>query len=276
MSNIELTGTLQKRHSKTHSIKWFMPFLKKTMKKSILLLLLLVFWEVLPRTGLVDRVFLPPLSEVLQTWWQLMLSGELTSHISASLARSVSGYFLAVLIGIPVGLMIGWYTLAGDLLNPVIEVFRNTAPLALLPVFTLILGIGETSKIAVVIYGCLWPILLNTTSGVRNVDPLLIKSAKSLGLSPFQIFQKVILPAAIPSIFIGLRLAASLSILVLIAAEMIGAKAGLGFLINYSQFSFQIPNMYAGIITISFIGYLINAVLIRIEKKFSNWKPQKE
>jgi len=157
-----------------------------------------------------------------------------------------------------------------------LELFRNTAALALLPVFILILGIGETSKVSIIIYACSWPLLLNTISGVKNVDPLLIKSAKSMGLSPIRLFQRVILPASVPTIFTGIRLAGASSILVLVAAEMVGAKAGLGYLINYAQYNFQVPNMYAGIITISGLGLLFNLTLVKLENHFTAWKITQE
>ena len=233
---------------------------------------LALVWEILPRLGLVDAVFLPPLSEVLAAWWDLLVSGELWSHTSASLGRSAAGFGLAVAIGVPLGLLIGWYRPVANLLNSLLEVFRNTAALAILPVFVLILGLGETSKVAIIFYGCTWPILLNTVSGVRTVDPLLIKSARSLDLSPVRLFQKVVLPAAVPTIFTGIRLAGAASILILIAAEMVGAKAGLGYLINYAQFNFAVPDMYAGIITISAIGLLVNQLLVVIERRFSTWR----
>ena len=216
-------------------------------QRSIAIGLLAAVWEVVPRTGLVDATFLPPLSQVLLAWRDLQASGELAEHLEASMVRSVAGLGLAVVVAIPLGLLIGWYAPVARLLNPLLEVFRNTAALALLPVFVLVLGLGETSKIAIIVYACTWPILLNTISGVRSVDPLLIKSARSLGLKSPALFQKVILPAAVPTIFTGVRLAGAYSILILIAAEMVGAKAGLGFLINNAQFNFQVPEMYAGI-----------------------------
>ena len=153
-----------------------------------------------------------------------------------------------------------------------LELLRNTAALAILPVFILLLGLGETSKIAIVLYACAFPLLLNTISGVKNVDPLLIKSARSMGLSSIQLFRKVIIPAAIPTIFVGIRQAGASSILVLVAAEMVGAKSGLGYLIQYTQFSFQITNMYAGIISISVIGVIINYLLVTLEKRLTGWK----
>ena len=172
----------------------------------------------------------------------------------------------------PLGILIGWYRPLAQYLSPVLELFRNTAALALLPVFVLILGIGETSKVALVTYACIFPILLNTISGVRTVDPLLIKSARSLGLPAYRLFQKVILPAALPTIFTGIRLSAASSILVLIAAEMVGARSGLGYLIMASQLNFQIPQMYAGILTIALVGLVFNYVLVLLERRFSRWR----
>lgn len=233
---------------------------------------LAAIWEILPRLEVVDPTFLTPLSGVLAAWWDLLLSGELLDHTQASLIRSLSGLALAIIVAIPLGLLIGWYRPVADLLNPVLELFRNTAALALLPVFVLILGLGETSKISIILYACAWPILLNTIAGVKGVDPLLIKSARSMGLPPIRLFQKVILPAAVPTIFTGIRMAGAYSILVLVAAEMVGAKAGLGYLINYAQFNFRVPDMYAGIITISVLGLLFNQFLVRLERRFSTWR----
>lgn len=242
------------------------------LRNSVSIGAFLLLWELIPRYGLQDNTFLPPLSVILQTWWELLLSGDLTDHAAASLTRSFGGFALALVFSIPIGLAIGWWKKVSELLNPLLELFRNTAALAILPVFILLLGLGETSKIAIVFYACVFPLLLNTISGVRNVDPLLIKSARSMGLSPVLLFRKVIIPASIPTIFVGVRQSAASSILVLVAAEMVGAKEGLGYLIQYTQFSFQIKEMYAGIITISFIGLVLNYVLVFIERKLTAWK----
>ncbi|WP_225853339.1 ABC transporter permease [Micromonospora sp. AMSO1212t] len=244
----------------------------RVLHRSAALLALAAIWETAPRAGLVDRVFLPPLSEVLAAWWELLRSGQLADHVGASLTRSLTGLALAVVTAIPLGLLIGWYRPLADLLSPLLEVFRNTAALALLPAFVLILGLGETSKIALVLYACSWPILLNTVAGVKGVDPLLIRSARSMGLNHLRLFQKVILPAAVPTVFTGVRLAGAYSILVLVAAEMVGAKAGLGYLVNYAQYNFAIPDMYAGIITISAIGLVVNQLLVAGERRFSTWR----
>lgn len=244
----------------------------RVVKPSVAILTFLAVWEIAPRTGLVDKVFLPPFTEVGRAFFELIANGQLWEHISTSLTRALTGFVIAVAFAVPLGVAIAWYRPVADFLNPVLELFRNTAALALLPVFVLVLGIGETSKVALVIYACAFPVLLNTISGVRTVEPLLVKSARSLGFSQFAIVYKVVLPAAVPTIFTGLRMAAASSILVLIAAEMVGAKAGLGYLITAAQLNFQIPDMYAGIIAIALVGLVFNAVLVFTERRLSRWR----
>jgi NitT/TauT family transport system permease protein len=250
------------------AIRWLGAF----GRRSLLLLALLAAWEAVPRLGLADPTFLPPFSEVMSAGWQLAQSGELYDDVAASLLRALSGFLISVVLVIPLGLAVGWYGRLGDLLNQLIEICRNTAPLALLPAFILLLGIGEVSKVTMVIYSCAWPLLLNTIAAVKQVDPLLIKSARTMGATPQQLFRKVILPASLPTIFVGIRLASASAMLVLVASEMVGAKAGLGYLIIYSQYSFLIPQMYFGILGITVIGLTFNAILEALERRFMRWK----
>jgi NitT/TauT family transport system permease protein len=241
-------------------------------RRTIACAILLLAWELAPRFGLVDPIFLPPFSTVLAAGWDLACSGALLANSVASLTRAFSGLGLAILVAIPLGLLIGASRRLADVMDPLLEVFRNTAPLALLPVFTLILGIGETSKVAMILYAATWPILLSTITGVRSVDPLLIKAARSMGIQPLALFRKVILPASVPTLFTGVRLSAAISLLVLIATELVGARAGLGYMVSAAQYNFQIPEMYAAIVTLSLIGLLLNAALRRIELWLSRWK----
>ena len=236
------------------------------------LVVLATIWEIAPRAGLVDPYFVSPLSDVLAAWWDLLVSGDLWTHLRASLVRSGLGFGLALVIAIPLGAAIAWYRPVREVVSPVLELFRNTAALALLPVFVLILGIGEVSKVAIVVYACFFPILLNTISGVASVDQQLLRSARVLGLSPVTTFRKVVFPAALPTIFTGIRIAGAAAVLVLIAAEMIGATAGLGYLINYSQYNFLIPQMYAAILTTTGVGLAINYSLVSIERRLSRWR----
>lgn len=246
--------------------------LARAGRSSVAILAFLAVWELVSRTGLVDSIFLPPVSRVVVTWFELALDGQLWENLGASLARALAGFAIALLIAVPLGLIIGWYRAADELLTPLLEVFRNTAALALLPVFVLLLGLGETSKISLIVFACVWPVLLNTISAVRTVDPLLIKSARSLGFGSAAVFGKIVLPASVPTVFTGIRLAAAGSILVLVAAEMVGAKAGLGYLINAAQYNFEVPQMYAGIVTISLLGIAFNHALTAVERRLSRWR----
>jgi NitT/TauT family transport system permease protein len=253
------------------SAHWYQP-LARVLERSLAILALMAIWELSPRLGLVEPAFLPPLSEVLLKMLALIRNGQLFDHTIASLGRSLSGFGISIVLAVPLGLAIGWSPRISNLMSPLLEILRNTAALALLPVFLLLFGIGESSKIAIVIYACFWPILLNTISGVRTVDPLLIKSARTMGLGSVALLRKVVLPASVPTVFAGIRLAGALSLVVLIAAEMVGAKAGLGYLIIYAQYNFQIPDMFVGIFATMIVGLAFNQLLLFVERKFSAWK----
>ena len=159
-----------------------------------------------------------------------------------------------------------------ELLTPVLELFRNTAALALLPVFTLLLGIGETSKIAIIAVRLLLPgPAQHDRRGGDRGSAAAALGARARALAGAT-FRKVVFPAAVPTIFTGIRISGAASILVLIAAEMVGAEAGLGFLINYAQFNFLIPKMYAAILATSVLGLAVNYSLVALERRFSRWR----
>ncbi|MBJ6724358.1 ABC transporter permease [Geomesophilobacter sediminis] len=234
----------------------------------------LLVWELLPRLGLIDPFLLPPFSGVIRALTRLALSGEIFGHVASSLRRSVAGFSIATAVGIPLGVLMGWFKRFEKVVDPLLQVFRNTSILALFPVFILIFGLGELSKVAIIFWGTVWPTLLNTIAGVKNADPLLIKSARSMGVSQFTLFWRVIIPAALPSILTGIRLSAANAVLILVAAEMLGANSGLGFMIFYNEQAYAIPEMYAGIVSISFLGWLVNWLLVLLERRVTGWKEQ--
>lgn len=238
------------------------------------IVIFLLIWEIIPRIGLVDSNFLPPFSVVMHTFFQMLLSGELIDNIAISLRRSLMGFGLGLLLAIPLGLIIGSFKKIEFYVDPLLQLFRQTSTLALLPVFLLFFGIGETSKVAIVFWGVWSAILLNTVNGVKNVDPNLIKAARSMASPQLTIFLKVVLPSAFPSIITGIRISATSSILVLIAAEMMGASSGLGYLLYDTQMKYQISKMYASIVTMSLIGIIVNYIIVAFEKKICVWKPQ--
>jgi len=167
------------------------------------------------------------------------------------------------LVGVPLGIFMGsWKTFERTLDGP-LQAGRQVSAIALFPVFILFFGIGELSKVVIIFWASVWPILLNTTIGVKTVDPVLIRSARSMSARGATLFRKVILPAAAPSIFTGIRL---------VAAEMIGANAGLGFLVLNSQEIFKIPEMYAAIVALAAFGLGMNKLLYHLERRATVWR----
>jgi NitT/TauT family transport system permease protein len=246
----------------------------KFLRKVFALIIFLIVWELLPASGIINRTFLSPPSEVFMALIRLLKSGELWVHTSISLSRAFTGFGLAVITMIPLGFLIGWYRGFEEISDSLIQALRQVSSLSLFPVFLLFFGIGEISKIAVIFWGTQWPILLNTINGVKNVDPLLIKSARSMGSKDYSIFKKVVLPSSLPSIITGLRLGATHAILVLVAAEMIGATSGLGYSIKNWEYNFMIPEMYAAVVTLAVLGLIANYSLVWIEKKTIKWKEE--
>ena len=242
------------------------------IERSLGILVFLLLWELLPRLGLANGGYLSPPSAILQTIWELAVSGALFKHLEASLYRSLAGLLLAIASGVSLGLLMGWFARLEALVDPLLQFFRQTSALALFPVFILFFGIGELSKVAIIFWAAFWPILLSTISGVKQVDKLLIDSARSMGASRGFLFYKVVLPAASPSIFTGIRLAGAYCVTALVAAEMIGAHSGLGFLTLNSQEVFQVPSMYAGILLLALVGLLLNFVLALVERRFPGWR----
>lgn len=253
-------------------INKFLLSMNNKLKNIVAILIFLLLWEIAPRLGLVNPAFLPPISDISITFLDTIISGELAENIIISLERAATGFGLALIVSIPLGIIMGWYKKFEKFIDPLLQTFRQTSALALFPVFILFFGIGEISKFFIVFWATLWPILLNTISGVKYVDPLLIKSARSMSLTDTELFKKVILPSAIPSIMTGIRLGATASVLVLVAAEMIGAKSGIGFMVINSQYNFEIQKMYVAIITLAILGLICNYTLVWLEKRMTVWK----
>jgi NitT/TauT family transport system permease protein len=251
------------------------PYLEKFnswSKGLYLVALFFALWELLPRMGIINQVFLPTFSETIKTLIGLFVSGKIFVHIGVSLARALAGFFLAVIFAIPLGFLMGWYNRFEKYTDLFMQTLRNTSTFALFPIFLLLFGLGEASKVAIIFYAATWQLLINTISGVKNIDPLYIKAAKSMGATDSQLFGKVILPATLPSIVSGARLGIKIAFMTVIAAEMIGAKSGLGFFIQNAQYNFMIPEMYAGVLVLAVIGVVLNYILVWLEKKATSWK----
>ena len=236
-----------------------------------LLLGFLLIWQVCSTVGWVNPSIFPPLHVIAGALWNGISSGALLDDIAISLQRSGSAFLGAVVVGIPLGLLMGQIRAVEQALDPILQLFRQTSALALYPVFILLLGLGETSKVFVIFWATLFPILLSTIGGVKEVDAKLIEMARTYGASRLTVFRRVVLPASAPAIFVGLRLSATTALLLLIAAEMIGANKGIGFQVMNAQYNFQIPLMFAAIFLLALLGLAANAILLLLQHRVCRW-----
>lgn len=231
----------------------------------------LLLWQVSSNLGWVNASVFPPLDTIVAALWKGIASGALVDDIGISLQRSGIAFVAAVVLGVPLGLFMGQVKAVEQALDPLLQFFRQTSALALYPVFILLLGLGETSKVFVIFWATLFPILLSTIGGVKEVDHKLIEMAKTYGAGPITIFRRIVLPASVPAIFVGLRLSATTALLLLIAAEMIGANKGIGFQVMNAQYNFQIPLMFAAILLLALLGLAANAVLVFLQARLCRW-----
>ena len=221
---------------------------------------------------LFNPILLPTPEEVLKVGIAMAMSGELLRHILASLSRVVQGFFIAALLGVLVGTIVGRSRVFEDLVEPTVELLRPIPPLAFLPMMVLWFGIGEASKVGFIAYAAFFPIFTTTLEGIKYVDPLLIRAAASLGASESDIFRYVVVPAALPNILTGLRIGFGLSFFVIVAAEFIAADSGLGFMINDARTFFLVSNMLLGAAVIGVIGFFFNSGLRRLEARLLRWR----
>lgn len=222
--------------------------------------------------GWADSVLLPRVSKIFTAWFHSLAGGALLDQLLPSLARIFAGFFLAALTAIPLGLLMGTIPFFYLLLEPVTEFTRPIPSSAYVPVAILFLGIENPMKIFVVSVACFFPILLNTVSGVRGIDQVLIDTGRTFGLSRGRALRKIILPAALPSVLTGMRISLGIGLIVVVVAEMIAGNSGIGYFIVDRQRIFRIPEVFAGIFSLGIIGYSINFVFLRIERYFLRWR----
>jgi ABC-type nitrate/sulfonate/bicarbonate transport system permease component len=222
--------------------------------------------------GLFNPIFLAGPWLVLGKVIQLALSGQLWGHVIATLGRVAVGFTTGALLALALGLPAGQWRPVRNLLEPVVEILRPIPPLAMLPLFIVWAGIGETSKVAFITYATFFPMFLTTVHAVRQVDPLLLRAAASLGARRAQVFFRVVLPAALPEILTGIRLGVALSFFVIVISEFIGAEQGLGYLINDGRNFFLVPQMLGAAIVLGLLGYAGNALVVRLERHWLRWE----
>jgi ABC-type nitrate/sulfonate/bicarbonate transport system permease component len=231
--------------------------------------LLLVVYDLWARVA--DDFFFPPLSEIASTFADEWLFTRVASDLLPSLGRMLSGYALAILIGVALGVLLGFSRTWATALDPVLQFLRALPPPALIPVSLLVFGAGDSAKIFLIALGALWPVLLNTVDGVRGVDRTALDMARSYRVPARARLTKLILPAALPRIFAGARTALAIAIILMVVSELIGADNGVGYLVQLSQRGFDIPEMWAGTVLLGLLGFGFNALFLVVERRVLHW-----
>lgn len=237
----------------------------------VLPVLLIAFWEYASRKGLIRASIFPSPSKIYEAFLKQVDKGTLQKHIFVSLRRVLFGYIFGSSFGILLGILTGLSRLVNRILTLIFELLRPIPIIAWVPVLILWCGIGEETKIIVITIGSFWAVLLNTTDGIRNVDKKYIEVSTLFMKSKAEVILKVVVPAALPSIFTGLRIGVGTAWISVIGAELIAASAGLGYLISYSREMSQPASMFVGVFTIGIIGCLINILIRQIEKRVLKW-----
>ncbi len=235
-------------------------------------ILILLLWEIVSRMQWIPPLFLPAPSGILSEAWSMLKTGLIFKHIYASLRRILWGFSIACITGVGVGVLIGFFSIPEAIGNPLIAATFPIPKIAILPLLILWLGIGEPSKVAVIALGVFFPMAINVYTGVKNVDPLLIKAALSLGSNRTRIIRKVILPSILPMIFAGMKLGIGIALLLVVAAEMVAADAGIGFLILTAADLMETKKLMVGLILLSLLGLFFNWLFQKLERVFIPWK----
>lgn len=237
----------------------------------IIPVVLIILWQLAANEGMINLQLFPSPLRIWQAFVKSVTNGKLQANILVSLQRVLIGYAYGAVLGIVIGVLLGLSQKAYRLFALLLEILRPIPIIAWVPVLIMLLGIGEISKIIVIMIGSFWAIFLNTYDGVRGVDTKYLEVSEMFMLTREETVLRVILPAALPGIFTGLRIGIGSAWISVIGAELIASSAGLGYMISYSREMAQPANMYVSVFVIGIIGYLINAIIKLIEKRALRW-----
>jgi NitT/TauT family transport system permease protein len=236
---------------------------------------LLLVWQLLSWLGMIDARFIPSPLTIFEGGVVLIRSGELWTHLSVSLVRLAAGFVLGTIPGIVLGLLMGLSRYVRAALDPLVAATYPVPKIAILPLIMLYFGIGETSKIVMIAIAVVYLVLINTMVGVMTIDTIYFDVAKNYNAPWRKLFTRVIIPGALPLIFAGLRLSLGVSLIVIVSAEFVAAKAGIGYLIWSSWETLVIENMFVGIIVITVLGVLTTFLLKEIERVLIPWRRER-
>jgi ABC-type nitrate/sulfonate/bicarbonate transport system permease component len=236
------------------------------------LALVLGAWEVAGREALVNPILLSRPSLVAVTLWEIISAGDFLRPLGQTVALFATGYAIASVLGVAIGVAMGVSKAAYGLLEPLVELLRPVPKPALVPALFLFLGIGEATRITVVVLAAIFPVLINTLQGVRGIDPVLLDTARTFRCSRWRTVFQVVLPAAMPGILAGMKVGLGLGLVLVVLAEMLAGETGLGYLILDLQRSFQIRDMYAWVIILAALGGVLSLVFDKAERHLVPWR----
>jgi ABC-type nitrate/sulfonate/bicarbonate transport system permease component len=232
-------------------------------------ILLLVVWGVWSSGS--TTYYFPPLTDILSTFADTWLFERVGSDVVPSLVRMGLGFAIAVVAAVAIGLLLGLSPRARRAAAPIVDFLRAIPPPALLPFAILVIGVGDSMKVFIIAFVCLWPILLNTVDGVTGVDPTLRETTRVYGIPNGDRLLRVMLPAASPQIFAGMRTSLSLALILMVISEMVASTNGIGYFVLQSQRTFAIPEMWSGILLLGILGYVLNGAFVVIERRVLRW-----
>jgi len=231
-----------------------------------------VLVEFAARAGLLSSYFSPP-SATIAALGAGLANGDISSQVGTTLAAFAEGLLLATVLGVVVGVLMGAVPVVYDALKVIVEFLRPVPSVAMIPLAILFLGLGTPMRVAVVTYAAFWPLLISTMYGVRAVDPVALDTARNFGVAPVEALYRVVLPAALASVATGLRVSASIALVVTVTTELVAGNSGLGFYVSQMEQANRLPSMYAGILLTGILGYLVNLVFFALERKVVFWSP---
>lgn len=238
------------------------------------IVIVLICWELTGRSGWVDPIFISSPSLVLEAGKDYLMSGRFWIDLKVSGMEFLLGFILSIGIGIPLGILMGWYNKIDALFDPLINFLYASPRIALMPLFIIWFGIGITSKIAIIFLGAVFPIIINTIVGIRTIDPQILNVARSYKAKDHQIFRTIVLPSAVPAIISGIRLGLGHALIGIVVGEMTASTSGIGYMMNQAGASYQTDLVFFGLIVISGCGVILTELLRRLERKFDKWRPE--
>ncbi|MFL6797893.1 MAG: ABC transporter permease [Xanthobacteraceae bacterium] len=244
----------------------------KTLLRYSPLLLLALAWEVATRAGLISGLALPPLSNVVAAWFDLVGSGDLLGNSAASLWRTGAGLAFAIVIGAALGIFMAWWKWLNALVSPLVEMFYPMPKSALIPVTVIWLGFGNSSKILLIFLGCMLPVTIGAFNGARSSEQVLVWSARSMGASRLRMLWDVVVPSAMPELLNGIRTALALSFILMVSSELLVAHEGLGNLIGSLGASGAYDAMFAVVLTVAFLGFAADRIYLLVMQRVLRWR----